>query len=107
MTTFFVPCFDKNIPNKTNAFIDVFANSTLVAKVSCWISAIASNGIPAQKDGVYVFVTNIEKIGNSGIFVGFASVPTFDSSALGHLGLDFPGIALNLYSGKRWPDGVP
>src|SRR3989338_8172453 len=106
-TTFLVPDFDSNILNKINQNVEVTSKNVLsIKEASDWYSAIATNGFPSKKDGVYVYVTRIDNIGNASLNVGFTDMATYDSTKDGAPGHKFSGTSLNCFTGNRWPGYV-
>src|SRR3989338_5152964 len=105
MTTFIVPSFNKNIPNKINNEIDVVSEDALINKYWDGLShpAIATQGFPANRDGTYVYVTYIGEItGQLDIDIGFTSTATYDSTNYGHPGDGMNGICFYLNDGKLY-----
>ena len=105
MTSFLVPSFNKNIPDKINNNIDVVSEHMLINKTHDLSAhpAIATRGFPANRDGTYVFVTYIEKIMNTPyIRIGFTSTAAHDSAKEGRPGYGMNGICLNLNTRSLW-----
>src|SRR3989338_10864224 len=103
-TTFLVPDFDKNIPNKINQSVEVKSKNKLsINSASYYHPAIATNGFPSKKDGVSVYVMRIDNIGNGALCFGFTDVATYGSTKTGAVGSELSGTSLNCYDGKRYP----
>src|SRR3989338_2100903 len=111
-TTFLVSDFDDKMPNKINNNVSVESkNSLSVTSAPLPLPAIATNGFPLNKDGVYVYVTRIDNIGSGHLFVGFTDKATYDSTKSGAPGDEwaghgFSGTSLFCFYGKRYPGRV-
>src|SRR3989338_1629715 len=106
-TTFLVPDFNKNIPNKINQNVEVKSKNILSIKEAPeYHSAIATNGFPPKKDGVFVYVTRINNIGNGDVMVGFTDMATYDSTEEGFPGEELSGTSFYCWGGKRYPGGA-
>ena len=105
-TTFFVPDFSKNIPNKVGRNLEVKSKNTLSSRNYGFLPAIAVNGFPSKKDGVYVYVTKIDDNRDRGLYVGFTDMRTYDSTIYGTPGDEISGTSLNCGSGNRLPGPV-
>src|SRR3989338_7313916 len=106
-TNFLIPDFDKNIPNKINENVEVKLKNTLtIESAPDWHSAIATNGFPSKKDGVYVYVARVDNIREGYKCVGFTDMVTYDSTKSGTPGGDMSGTSLSCYLGNRFPGAV-
>src|SRR3989338_3396046 len=100
-TTFLVPDFDKNIPNKINQDVEVKSKNTLQSFGSGnWHPATATNGFSSKKDGLLVYVTRIDQSGNGGFCVSFTEKATNDSTSSGRPGDNFSGTLLSCFHGN-------
>src|SRR3989338_6131232 len=103
-TTFLVPDFDKNVPDKINQNVEVKSKNTLsIKEAPDYHPAIATNGFSSKKDGVHVYVTRIDSIGNGALIVGFTDMAAYDSTRTGAVGSELPGTSLSCYFGERYP----
>jgi hypothetical protein len=84
--TFLLPRLDKSIRNKINNNIEVLSDHEAFHRVRSdfFESAIACDGFPSNRDGIFVCSLKIESAPNYvEVGLGFTSMATFDSSKNG------------------------
>src|SRR3989338_4973166 len=100
MTTFGVPSFTKNDAGKVSDTIEVRSEQVLVSKATddSPHPAIAARGFPADRDGTYVFVTDIIRTMTNAprMGIGFTSTATRVSTKSSCPGTHMNGIAVFL-----------
>ncbi len=99
MSSFVLPSFSKDTPNKIGNGIDVSGKNTLIMKGKYWRTAIADEPIDAKSDGKKTFCVRVDNAGaGSFIVIGFTPMETFDSKKSARFGDNFfdgCGIFLN------------
>jgi hypothetical protein len=102
MSSFVLPSFSKNIPNKIGRYVNVSEKNTLISTHDFWRFAIADESIDAKVDGKKFFCARVV---DSSVMIGFTPMETFDSKKEAYFGFnDFTGCGLRLDKGDlRYP----
>src|SRR3989338_10819746 len=106
---FHYPRFDKTIEDKVSDKLES-PNEHEVLKFTSddsWSPAIATDGFPANVDGVHVFATEMVVNHDGDYMVGFIDKPTHPANQGGYPGCyGMTGTALYGYTGGRYPSNV-
>jgi hypothetical protein len=101
MSSFIVPPFSKNIPNKIGEGINVSGKNTLIKTDTTYRAAIADEPIEAKVDGKKMFCVRVnDSEANSDMMIGFTTMETFDSNKSALFGWNgFSGCGMVLETG--------
>jgi hypothetical protein len=101
MSSFILPSFSKDVPNKIGKGIDVSGKNALINTVGAWRVAIASEPIDAKVDGKKIFCVRVDKAGMMAcMMIGFTPMETFDSNKYAYFGENgFSGCGIHLRNG--------
>ncbi len=110
MSSFLLPFFSKDAPNKIGEGINVYGKNTLIKTDNGYRVAIAEESIDAKVDGKKLFCVRVDHLGDySMMMIGFTPMETFHSTKEAYFGVnDFTGTGMFLYrksflSSKRLP----
>ncbi len=103
MSSFILPPFSTNTPNKIGEGIEISGENTLIKAEykDQYRVAIADEPIDAKVDGKTLFCARVDNLGdNSSIMIGFTPMETFDSTESAWFGNNgFTGCGIYLSSG--------
>jgi hypothetical protein len=109
MTSFILPSFSKNTPNKIGDGINVYGKNTLIKAERNYYHrvAIADEPIDAKVDGKKMFCVRVDNArDNSWMMIGFTPMETFAlTKSTGFGSKDFTGCGIALFDGNLcYPD---